>query len=73
MLILPVLFYGAEAWILLSSDAAALRAFERKVLRKIFGPDLRVGDYFRIRSNTELYGLLTDIDVVQRINIQRLS
>ena len=37
-LILPVFLYGAEAWTLLSTDAAALRVFERKVLRKIFGP-----------------------------------
>ena len=37
-LILPGLLYGAEAWTLLSTDAAAMRVFERKVLRKIFGP-----------------------------------
>ena len=51
-LILPVLLYGAEAWTLLSTDAAALRVFERKVLRKIFGP-VRVGNDFRIRFNSE--------------------
>ena len=67
-LILPVLLYGAEAWTLLSTDVAALRVFERKVLRKIFGP-VRVGDDFRIRFNSELYELLNDMDVVQRINI----
>ena len=60
-LILPVLLYGA----------AALRVFERRVLYKIFGP-MRVGDDFRIRFNSALYVLLNDIDVVQRINIQRL-
>ena len=53
------------------SAHAALRVFERKVLRKIFGP-VRVGDDFRIRFNSELYELLNDIDVVQHINIQRL-
>ena len=37
----------------------------------IFGP-VRVGDDFRIRFNSELYELLKDMDVVQRINIQRL-
>ena len=42
-LILSVLLYGAEAWTLLSTDAAHLRVFERKVLCKIFGP-VRVGD-----------------------------
>ena len=66
-LILPVFLYGPEAWTLLSTDAAALRVFERK----IFGP-VRVGDDFRIRVNSELYEHLTDMDVVQRINNQRL-
>ena len=33
---------------------------------------MRVGDDFRIRFNSELYELLNDMDVVQRINIQRL-
>ena len=33
---------------------------------------MRVGDDFRIRFNCELYELLNDMDVVQRINIQRL-
>ena len=48
-----------------------MRVFERKVLRKIFGP-VRVGDDFRIGFNSELYELLNDMYVVQRINIQRL-
>ena len=54
-----VLVYGAEAWALLCTDAAALTVFERKVLRK-----MRVGDDFRTRTNSDLYEL--------RINIQRL-
>ena len=33
---------------------------------------MRVGVDFRIRFNSELYELLNDLDVVQRINIQRL-
>ena len=33
-----MLLYGAEKWMLLSTDAAALIVFERKVLRKIFDP-----------------------------------
>ena len=66
-----MLLYGAEVCTLLSTDAAALRVFERKALRKTFGP-VRVGDDFRIRFNSELYELLNDMDVVQRINIQRL-
>ena len=66
-----MVLYGAEAWTLLGTDAAALRVYERKVLRKIFGP-VRVGDDFRIRFNNELYELCNDIDIVQPINMQRL-
>ena len=56
---------------LLNTDAAALIVFEKKVLRKILGPE-RVNDDFSIQCNSELYKLLNDLDIVQRINIQRL-
>ena len=39
--------------VLLSTDSPALSVFERKVLWKIFAP-VRVGNDFRIRSNSEL-------------------
>ena len=55
---------------ILSTDVAALRVFEIKVLRKICGPR-RVGDDFRIQYNSVLYEQLNDMAVVQRINIQR--
>ena len=61
-LILPVLLYDVEA---------SFYLFDRKVLRKIFGPVL-VSDNFGIRFNSDLYELINDIDVVQCINIQRL-
>ena len=69
--ILPVLFYSAEAWTLLNTDAAALLLLESKVLRKIFGP-LGFGADFRIRFNSELYEFFNDLDVLQHINIQWL-
>ena len=47
----------ASTGILLSTDAAALRVFKRKVLRKTFGP-VRVGVDIRVRFNNELYELL---------------
>ena len=59
-----MLIYGAEVGTLLSTDAAALRIFERKVIRTILGP-MRIDEYFRMRLNSEL---LND-DVVERINI----
>ncbi|XP_043063419.1 uncharacterized protein LOC122319764 [Drosophila ficusphila] len=68
---LSLLLYGAEAWTVTQPDAAALEVFERKILRKIFGP-VCVGDTYRIKWNHELYELYDDIDVVSRMNIQRL-
>ena len=70
-LILPVLLYGAETWTLTSSDEQALGVFERKILRKIYGPFCDRGEW-RIRWNQELYDIYDDIDVVKRIKIQRL-
>ena len=37
---------------------------------KLYG-SVRVRDDFHIRTNTELHKFLYDIDIVQRINIQR--
>ena len=61
-LILPVLLYGAEQ---------PLGVFERKILRKIYGPFCYRGEW-RIRWNQELYDIYDGIDVVKRIKIQRL-
>ena len=58
------LLYDAEACTLLSTYAAALRLFVRKVLRMILGA-VQANDDFTILSNSKLY----DIDVRQHINI----
>ena len=65
-----MLLYGAEAWTLSSTDAAALGEFERNMPRQIFGP-VRVGEDYCIQTNRELYELSNAMDVAKRINIQR--
>ena len=60
-----MLLYGPKAWTLLSTDAAALRVFERKVLRKIFGP-VRVADDLRIQFSSELYELRLVVHLLQK-------
>jgi len=37
-LVRPVVTYGSESWILSMEEERALAVFERKILRKIYGP-----------------------------------
>jgi hypothetical protein len=56
--------YGGETWTLTLTDENALRIFERKILRKIYGPVLENGE-FRIRYNEELNELIKGEDIVR--------
>ncbi|PSN34761.1 hypothetical protein C0J52_26615 [Blattella germanica] len=47
-LIRPVITYGAETWTLTKEDQNTLRKFERKIMRKIYGPMMENGEW-RIR------------------------
>ena len=71
-LIRPVVTYGAETWMLTAAEENVLRRFERKVLRKIYGPVVDKG-VWRIRYNTELCKLMVGEDIVRFINAQRIQ
>jgi hypothetical protein len=49
----PVITCGSETWTLTKSDENSLRIFERKILRKVYGP-VQEGDIWRIIYNEEL-------------------
>lgn len=70
-IIKPVLLYGSETWTLTAADERALRCWERKVLRIIYGPVVENGTY-RSRKNAELMALYEEADVVKGIKIGRL-
>ena len=40
-LIKPVLMYGAETWVLSKEDELRLGVFERKILRRVYGPSVK--------------------------------
>ena len=63
-LIRPVLAYGAETWVLSKQGEHRLSIFERKILRRIYGP-VSDGGRWRIRTNQELYQLCGENDVVK--------
>lgn len=70
-LIRPVVTYGCECWTLSTSEVHALRRFERRILRKIFGP-IHENGVFRIRRNEELDDLIDGQDIVRFSKSQRL-
>jgi hypothetical protein len=67
----PVTTYGSETWTLTKSDENSLRIFERKILRKIYGP-VQEGDTCRIRYNEELKRFIKGEDIVKFIKAQRI-
>uniref|UniRef100_T1I8U7 Uncharacterized protein n=1 Tax=Rhodnius prolixus TaxID=13249 RepID=T1I8U7_RHOPR len=66
-----VIINGSETWTLTAADERALRCWERKVLRIIYGPVVENGTY-RSRKNAELMALYEEADVVKGIKIGRL-
>jgi len=60
--------YGSETWVLSKSDETILGVFERKILRAIFGPTNKYGEW-RIKYNNELYTLFKESDIVTYIKI----
>jgi hypothetical protein len=55
--------YGCEAWTLTNRDEQYLRIFERRILRKIFGPVQNEDGFWRIRMNHELNDLIKNADI----------
>jgi hypothetical protein len=58
--------YGSEAWCLAANDEKNLSIWERKVLRKIFGP-ICVARNWRRRTNEEVKQLYGELDIVIEI------
>jgi hypothetical protein len=70
-LIKPVLMYGAETWVVSRAGVLRLGVFERKVLRRIYGPNCEESTR-RSRYNEELYRQYDENDFVTTIKITRL-
>jgi hypothetical protein len=66
--------YGFETWSLLQNAENKLGAFERKILRRIYGSIKENGQWScRYECNTEIYELCKDIDVVNDVKLRRLQ
>jgi len=64
--------YTSETWVLKGTIIQKLLVFERKILRRIFGPT-KENQIWRIKTNKELDKLIKHKNVVNCIKAQRLS
>jgi len=68
-----VVTYACESWVLKENIKTKLRVFERKVLRKIYGPTKEKHGTWRIKSNEELNRLTGNKNIINYIKAQRLA
>ena len=68
----PIVTYASETWVLKETIIKKLLAFERKILRRIFGP-MKENQIWRIKTNEELDKPIKDKNIVNHIKAQRLS
>ena len=64
--------YASETWVLKEAIIQKLLVFERKILRKIFGPT-KENQIWRIKTNEELDKLIKHKNIIDHIKAQRLS
>ena len=68
----PIVTYSCETWILKETIINKLLVFERKILRKIFGPN-NENSIWRIKTNQELDEIIKHKNIINFIRAQRLS
>jgi len=69
----PVVVYGCEKWVLKESIIQKLSVFERKILRKIFGPTEEANGIWKIKTHKELDELIKHRNITNYVKAQRLS
>jgi hypothetical protein len=72
-LVRPVVTYACETWVIKENIKSKLRVFERKVLRRIYGPTKESDGTWRIKSNDEVNRLIGNKNVINYIKAQRLA
>jgi hypothetical protein len=71
--ILPVVLYGCENWLLTLREEHRLRVFENRMLRRIFGPKREEDGSWRKLHNDELHSLYySSPNIVRMIKSRRM-
>jgi hypothetical protein len=72
-IILPVVLYGCETWSLTLREEHRLSVFEKRVLRRIFGPKRgeMTGDWIKMH-NEEIHNLYSSPNIIRMIKSRRV-
>jgi len=68
----PVVTHASETWVLKEAIIQKLLVFERKILRRIFGPT-KENQIWRVKINEELDKVIKHKNMINHIKAQRLS
>jgi hypothetical protein len=69
----PVVINTCEIWVITKTIKQKLLVFERKILRKIFGPTKERDGTWWIKTNDELNKLIKNKTIINYIKSQRLD
>ena len=64
--------YASETWVLKETIILKLLVFERKILRRIFGPTIEK-QIWKVKTDEELDKLIKHKNIISYIKAQRLS
>jgi len=64
--------YASETWVLKEAIIQKLLVFERKILRRIYGPT-KENQIWRVKTSEELDKLIKHKHIINHITAQRLS
>ena len=65
--------YGSECWGLKENIKQKLLVFERRILRRIFGPTQKADGEWRLKTNEEMENVIKYENIVRHIKSKRLS
>ena len=68
-----VVVYRSECWVLTENVKQKLLVFERKILRRIFGPTQKASIEWRLKTNEELAETINNENIVRYIKYKGLG
>jgi hypothetical protein len=72
-IVLPVVLHVCETWLLEFREGRRLRLFEKRMLRRIFGPerDEVIGEWVKLHTE-ELNDVYSSINIIRVIKLRRI-